>query len=132
MTTVPCDFSGAWRLDVARSKLLGPPVTSISMTIEHHEPNFVQKILAEYVAAPTYESVFRGITTGAPFENQIRGQTMRSTAEWRNGELVIESHIELGGRKLLFRDHWFMQGDTLVMQHRDDDLAGQISYLERA
>jgi hypothetical protein len=37
-------------------------------------------------------------------------------------------------RELRFRDHWFLSNDaqTLTMEHRDDDLAGQISVLEKA
>jgi hypothetical protein len=41
---------------------------------------------------------------------------------------------EPGGREAHFRDFWSLSSDgqTLIMEHRDDDLAGQITFLEKA
>ncbi len=53
---------------------------------------------------------------------------------WEGTALMIESEMKAGGRELRFRDYWFLSSDaqTLTMEHRDDDLAGQISVLEKA
>jgi hypothetical protein len=41
--------------------------------------------------------------------------------------------MSLGGRELHFRDCWSLSpnGQILTMEHRDDDLAGQIAVLQR-
>jgi hypothetical protein len=46
-----------------------------------------------------------------------------------DGELVI--HMTHGTK--VFRDYWSVSDDrrTLTMTHRDDDLAGQVTVLER-
>jgi hypothetical protein len=46
---------------------------------------------------------------------------------------LIESWMNVGGRDVHFRDYWFLSSDgrTLTMEHRDDDLRGQITLFER-
>lgn len=52
---------------------------------------------------------------------------------WVGRELLIESWVKQGERDLHFRDYWSLSSDneTLTMEHRDDDLAGQITIVER-
>jgi hypothetical protein len=40
----------------------------------------------------------------------------------------------VGERKVHFRDHWSLSegGSTLRIEHRDDDLAGQVAVFEQA
>jgi len=49
-------------------------------------------------------------------------------------ELVIESSMKTPDRTFHFKDHWSLSdaGRTLTMAHPDDDLAGQVSVLEKA
>ncbi len=72
--------------------------------------------------------------TGTETENLIGNATARTRAEWHNAELVIESRMNTPGRQIYFKDHWSLSdaGTVLTMAHRDDDLAGQISVLEKA
>jgi len=59
---------------------------------------------------------------------------MVSTATWMDDELVIESRIDAGGKRPAhFRDHWSLSDDgtELRMEHRGDDIAGQLAVLER-
>jgi hypothetical protein len=64
----------------------------------------------------------------------LNGQTIRGKACWVGNELVIESWMQFGDRELHFRDCRSLteNGQTLVMEHRDDALAGQATVLERA
>ena len=57
----------------------------------------------------------------------------RLRASWQRDELRIESYMRAGDREFQFRDFWSLSADglTLKMEHRDDDLAGQVSILER-
>jgi len=42
--------------------------------------------------------------------------------------------MQTSSREVYFQDHWSLSHDgrTLTMAHRDDDLAGQISVLEKS
>ena len=131
MSTKP-DLTGLWRLDLARSKLLGPGTARMLMKIEHREPHFAQIIKAEFADGRTQLSTFRGIADGSQFVNDLSGRQWRSHAMWQGAELVIESDVAFDTRKFHFRDHWFISGTALVMEHRNDDLAGQIAWLEPA
>jgi hypothetical protein len=73
-------------------------------------------------------------TTGKESKNAMGSATTLTKAHWEGSELVIESTLKAGERELHFRDHWSLSSDaqTLTMAHRDDDLAGQISVLEKA
>jgi hypothetical protein len=78
--------------------------------------------------------VFKCVTTGDEITNSMRGALVRSRSRWEGAELVIESWMNLGGRESYFRDHWSLSPDGLVltMEHRNDDLSGQMTVLERA
>ena len=77
---------------------------------------------------------FAGQTTGQQVENVVLGVPWRSQLSWTGRELLIESRVTQRGRELHFRDFWSLSadGETLTMIHRDDDVAGQITVLERA
>lgn len=125
------DLSGTWRLNPGKSKLLGPAPTS-DVVIEHREPQFSSTIAARRPTGEELRIVFRGVTSGEEFENAVGPSIMRSTARWENDELKIESWVEVPGRKAHFCDYWFLaDANTLVMEHRDDELAGQRSVLQR-
>jgi hypothetical protein len=49
-------------------------------------------------------------------------------------ELLIESWVNEKRREMHFREYWWHSGngETLTMQHRDDDLAGETTILEKA
>lgn len=76
---------------------------------------------------------FNGAATGREFFNEISGQQWRSRMQWVGTELLIESWVDTGERKSHFRDFWFLSNEaqTLIMEHRDDDLQGQFTVLER-
>lgn len=133
MTEPRPDFTGIWELDLKKSVLRGPAPKRILVKIQHREPELVQQFLITYADGSTQRmtAVFR---TGATSDNLLGGATMRTEARWEGRELVLESTMETSRRKLHYKDYWSLSGDgkTLTMEHRDDDLAGQISILERA
>lgn len=104
------------------------------MKIEHEEPKIVQEILVTYANEDEESMTFAFETTGEESSNPVRGLAGRTKAHWEGTELVIESALKAGERELRFRDYWSLSNDaqTLTMEHRDDDLAGQISVLEKA
>ena|SRR5437867_3769576 len=127
------DFTGLWQVNFEKSTILGPAPKRILMKIEHGEPKLVQKILVTYATGQEALLIFTYATTGET-ANPAGGGTARSRARCEGTELVIESSMKTPDRELHFEDHWSLSGDggTLTMTHRDDDLAGQISVLEKA
>lgn len=128
------NFTGVWRANLEKSTLQGRPVKELLVKIGHEEPRIGQKILVTYANGDEERMTFTFETTGQESSNPVRGLAGRTRAHWEGTELMIESALKAGERELRFRDHWFLSNDaqTLTMEHRDDDLAGQISVLEKA
>ena len=105
--------TGLWEADLTRSRLTGHEPRRILMKIAHAGEELKHAVLVtrdngeEQRMVVAYESVRAGDT----------------------GEIVVE--ITYGAK--VFRDYWSLSddGQTLTMAHRDDDLAGQITVLER-
>ncbi len=70
---------------------------------------------------------FRSLTSGEEVVNSVSGAEMRNRCRWAGRELLIESFMKVGER------YWALSSDgrELIMEHRGDDLAGQITFLER-
>ena len=123
------NFSGKWRLNPAKSRGIGAQM--ILATIDHDEPRVSQSMLVTTAAGEervTY--VFR--TDGEESVNLVRGTEARTRAHWEGEELIVESSMKTPARDFRFRDCWSIAPDgTLVMEHRDDDLAGQCAVLDR-
>jgi hypothetical protein len=102
------------------------------MEIEHREPRLVQQIHLTN-ADGAEKRVSFAYETGAETTNSVGGAPARTLARWERDELVIESRMMTPCREVYFRDHWSLSDDgrTLTMAYRDDDLAGQISILEK-
>jgi hypothetical protein len=102
------------------------------MNLEHRDPTLIQQILLIDANDAEQRNVFT-CRIGAEVSNSFAGVALRSSAQWNESELVIESRMNTGDREFYFKDHWSLSKDgrTLTMAHRDDDLAGQISILEK-
>jgi hypothetical protein len=126
------DFSGEWELNFEKSILRGPAPVQILMKIDHKEPKLVQQILVTIAGGKEQRMTFT-LETGAETANPMGGSMARNHAWWQGNELVIESRVNMSGREAYFKDHWSLSedGQTLTMEHRDDDLAGQIAVLEK-
>ena len=78
--------------------------------------------------------VFTCSTNGEPGKSLLNGREIHGSAKWAGEELVIESRMQSGPREMRFCDYWSLSpdGQTLSMEHRNDDLAGQKIVLKRA
>jgi hypothetical protein len=131
-TNTPPDFTGLWELNLERSTLRGSGPKRIVIEIEHREPRLVQQIHLTNADGAEKRMTF-AYETGAETTNSVGGAPARTSARWEGEELVMESRVMTPCREVQFRDYWSISDDgrTLTMAHRDDDLAGQISVLER-
>jgi len=128
------NFTGLWEVKLERSSLHGEPPRQMLVNIEHFEPNLVQTVFVALVSGAHERLRFAYTTDGEKSINVVRGMRCETHAHWEGAELVIESLMKTPGREFHFKDHWSLShdGQTLTMTHRDDDLAGQISVLEKA
>jgi hypothetical protein len=128
------DLTGFWELNLAKSKLIGPQPARVLLKLNHHDPELIDAMISEYPDGHSVLDVFEVTTTGEECVNTICGVRLISSAVWQGDELLIESSAQVGERKLHFRDFWSLAegGATLRMEHRDDDLAGQLAIFERA
>jgi hypothetical protein len=127
------NFSGTWRANLEKSKVLGPAPREMVVKIEHADPELVEEIVTTKADGSIDQVVFRCHTNGDDVTNSVHGVQFRSRSHWTQEVLVIESWISVGGRNCYFRDHWSSSpdGQILTVEHRDDDLAGQMTVLEK-
>jgi hypothetical protein len=127
------DFTGTWKLNLERSTLRGSIPKQLLMKIEHREPILIQEVWFTDDSGSERRQTFT-VEIGSGTFNPIGGTTALTHSRWEGSELVIESRMKTPEREFYFKDHWSLSGDgqTLTMAHRDDDLAGQISVLEKA
>lgn len=127
------DFSGIWQLAAANSHIVGRPVSRMVVKIDHRDPTLVQMVVATYADGTARRMTFEFVTSGEESVNGAGPGQMRTRASWEGEELLVESWLALGEHTAHFRDYWLLSnsGSTLTMEHRDDDLAGQIAVLER-
>jgi hypothetical protein len=128
------NFSGTWNADLSKCRFLQQPPIAITIKIEHSDPELQEEIVVTKEDGSKERVLFQCRTTGEQGRSLIDGRTVRGTATWQGDELVIESWIQFGARELHFSDYWFLspEGRSLFMEHRNDDLAGQLTVLERA
>lgn len=127
------DFTGVWEMNFKRSILRGPAPKRILMKIEHREPRLIQHILYAKADGMEQQMTF-AYETDADTTNSVGEATARTRARWEGMDLVIESMMKTPDREVYLKDHWMLSddGQLLTMAHRDDDLAGQISVLEKS
>jgi hypothetical protein len=128
------NFTGTWQANLAQSKLFSPPPRELAIQIEHSENHLRQTITVIRQDGLAERVVFSCTTDGAEGHSTLNGQPIRGKASWVGDELIVESWMRFGDRELYFRDCWSLtqNGRTLIMDHRDDALAGQRTILERA
>jgi hypothetical protein len=128
------NFTGSWKANLAKSKFLSPPPKGVVVQIERSENRLREEIVVFKHDGREERAVFTCSLDREDGHSALNDQPIRGKACWADNELVIESWMQFGDRKLHFRDCWSLteNGRTLVMEHRDDALAGQLTVLERA
>lgn len=127
------NLTGLWKANLEKSKLLGPSPKTITAKIRHSKGDLAVAMVITMPDSTEYKLMFGGPTTGEEVLNTVNGQPWRSQIRWIGAELLIESWVDLVQRKYHFRDFWFLSNDgqSLTMEHRDDDLRGQVTLLEK-
>jgi len=127
------NFTGMWRANVRKCRFISPIPNAISARIEQSGVQLQEEMVVTKADGNEDRVLFKCSTNGEPDKSSLNGRPVRGTAKWGGDELVIESWIELGAREMHFCDFWSLSPDrqTLTMEHRDDDLAGQFVVFDR-
>lgn len=127
------DFSGVWKADLQRSKLLVPQPKALLAKINQSGEELAAEMLITRSDGREECLLFKGRTSGEEVTNVGQGVEMRSRLQWVGAELLIESWVNIADHHSHFLDYWSLSGDsqTLIMEHPGDDLAGQITFLEK-
>lgn len=127
------DFTGTWRADLAASRLRGPTPSEIVVSLLHSDPELRVEMTIVMPDTAATHTTFDACTTGEAIVNTVGGAEWVSHSRWIENELLIESDVSHAGRQMHFRDYWFLSDDgrRLTMEHRGDDLDGQITVLDR-
>lgn len=109
-------------------------VWRLRVNIEHRDPELREELLVTKSDGAEDCVVFVCCTTSAEGNWLLNGSSVRGKACWAKHELVIETRVEASSRQLYFCDCWSLSADrrTLVMEHRNDALAGQRVVFERS
>jgi hypothetical protein len=127
------NLTGIWKANLPKSRILGPMARAITVAIAHSDPELQEEIVVTKLDGSEERIVFKCCTNGEPGKSLLNGRAVDGSAKWEGEELVIESRMQSGTREFHFCDCWSLSPDglTLSMEHRDDDLAGQITVLDR-
>lgn len=127
------DFTGVWRANLENSTLLRPKPQAMSASIHHADPELRVEMVLTKADGTVVRTSSQFLITCEEVTNPIYSTGMRSRCQWIDRELLVESWVTLGDRDWHTRDFWSLSedGQTLIMEHRDGDLAGQITRLER-
>lgn len=127
------NFTGTWRANLSRSRFVGPPPIAIAAKIEHSDPELQEELLVTKADGSEERVVFKCWTNGEQDKSTLNGRAIRGWARWEGDEVVIQSWVQFATREMYFCDCWSLSpdGQTLSMEHREDDLAGQLMVLDR-
>ena len=130
---MPTDFTGRWRADLPASRLRGPTPNELIVALYHSDPELRVEMTIVSAGNSATQIAFDARTTGEAITNSVLGAQWISRSRWVNGELLIESEVSQSGRQMHFCDYWSLShdGQRLTMEHRGDDLDGQITVLDR-
>jgi hypothetical protein len=133
MPEMRVDFSGTWKANLEISKFSGPTPKELIVKIKHSESDLHETMVARRADGSESSVVFRCSTNGGKESCFLNDRQVRGKTHWEGSELIIETWIPTGNREAHFRDCWSLSSDrnTLKMEHRDDDLAAQLTLLDR-
>lgn len=103
------------------------------MSLVHADPDLRVDMTIISADDATTRMRFGARATNEPIASTVLGSEWVTRSRWVGDELLIESHVSQSGRRMHFCDYWSVSNDgrRLRMEHRDDDLAGQVTILDR-
>jgi hypothetical protein len=105
------DFSGTWKLNVAKSDFGNfPAPTSRTDVVVHKEPSLTDSVSAETTQGKI-EYVANYSTDGKETTNKVRDRDTKSTAKWDGNSLQIHSVFNINDTEVTANATWTLSGD---------------------
>jgi hypothetical protein len=103
------DFSGKWKLNVAKSDFGGAPGPSdLDVAIRHHDPEL---LVTQTVEGQNLE--FKLGTDGKEYSNETPDGTMKTTLHWESDVLIGVSDY---AGNATFKDKWWLTDNGQTMR----------------
>jgi hypothetical protein len=105
------NFSGDWKLNVAKSSFGQMPApNSMTTKIIHEDPKLTSHVkqsgeMGEFEFDSTYT------TDGKECSNDMFGNPIKSTLKWDGDTLVIDAKGQFGGNDFTMQDKWTLSDD---------------------
>ena len=108
------DFSGDWKINVAKSSFGPLPAPSVmNRSISHKEPALT--IVEEQQSAMGDQKTTRKyVTDGSEITFEVQGMSVPSTASWQERALVFVSRVDAAGLTITDRMTLSADGKTLT------------------
>ena len=115
MAQAKSDFTGEWKLDVAKSDFGQMPAPqSMVQKITHNEPSL--KVVSTQVSSRGEFTSERNYTTdGKECVNKMRNNEVKSTLKWDGDTLVINSKFSFQDNEITTTERWTLSGDGKVL-----------------
>ena len=109
------DFTGTWKLNVAKSDF-GPIPGPDSRTdvITHKEPAFTDEVTADG-AQGKQQYTIKYTTDGKEVTNQIGPREVKSIVKWVGNTMVVTSKFDLEGSEVNAQAVWSLGADSKTM-----------------
>lgn len=121
------NFSGDWKVNVSKSEFGQMPAPS-SMTgkITHQDPS-LKVAIKQSGERGDFEYEMSYSTDGKETTNEIRDNTMKSTAKWDGDVLVIDTKGSFGGNDVTIQDKMSLSADgkTLTLKRHFSSSMGE-------
>jgi hypothetical protein len=122
------NFSGDWKVNVSKSDFGQMPAPS-SMTgkITHQDPS-LKVAIKQSGERGDFEYEMSYSTDGKETTNEIRDNTMKSTAKWDGDVLVIDTKGSFGGNDVTIQDKMSLSADgkTLTLKRHFSSSMGEM------
>jgi len=108
------DFSGTWKLNVAKSEFgMLPPPTSRTDVVKHKEPSISVDVTQESAEGKQQYTV-NYTTDGKEVVNQMGPREVKSAAKWSDNTLTISSKFNYNGADVNAELSWTLSSDGKV------------------
>ena len=91
------NFSGVWKGNLEKSKLLGPAPKAVLVKINHADPELIVEMVITKMDDTEDRVLFRGLTNGEEVANPVHGIQVRSRSNWV-GTRTAHRIMDEGGR----------------------------------
>jgi hypothetical protein len=109
------NFSGSWKLIVAKSDFGAAPAPQAMLTqIDHREPSIT---VHSTITNPqgSYNSDYKYVTDGRENSNTVRGSEIKSHVTWDGSALKVVAHAVSGTSQVEFSDLWSLSPDRKML-----------------